>query len=177
MRDDKILKRLNKLNSDDLMVQDVIKAIGAEMDRTDSAGDRIRTDMIFQTCSEEMVRFWEEKMQIVPKPGQDLDGRRATIEARWKATGKVNVELLQEVADSWKYGKVDVKFNTGNKIEITFNDTLGIPKDTEGLKDALEEVKPAHIPIIFIAIYLYVRDVNALTIRELQSHKIGDFAF
>ncbi|MEE0514765.1 MAG: hypothetical protein UC961_03840, partial [Emergencia sp.] len=66
MRDDKILKRLNKLNSDDLMVQDVIKAIGAEMDRTDSAGDRIRTDMIFQTCSEEMVRFWEEKMQIVP---------------------------------------------------------------------------------------------------------------
>ena len=51
MRDDKILKRLNKLNSDDLMVQDVIKAIGAEMDRTDSAGDRIRTDMIFQTCA------------------------------------------------------------------------------------------------------------------------------
>ncbi len=29
----------------------------------------------------------------------------------------------------------------------------------------------------FIAIYLYVRDVNAMTIRELQSHKIGDFAF
>lgn len=176
MRNEKILERLNKLNSDDLMVQDVIKAIGAEMDRIDAEGNRIRADMIFQTCSEEMVRFWEEKMQITPKHSQDLAGRRATIEARWKATGKVNVELIQEVADSWKYGKVDVEFNE-NKIEITFNDTLGMPKDTDGLKAALEEVKPAHIPIIFIAIYLYVRDVNAMTIRELQSHKIGDFAF
>lgn len=176
MRDDKILKRLNKLNSDDLMVKDVIKAIGAEMDRTDSAGEQIRTDMIFKTCSEEMVRFWEEKMQIVPKPRQDLDGRRATIEARWKATGKVNVELLQEVADSWKYGKVNVEFNA-NKIEITFNDTLGMPKDTEGLKAALEEVKPAHLPIDFVAIFLYVEDIDEMTVSEFETHQIGHFAF
>ena len=61
--------------------------------------------------------------------------------------------------------------------EAGFQDYFVDVYKRQGLKDALEEVKPAHIPIIFIAIYLYVRDVNTMTIKELQSHKIGDFAF
>lgn len=176
MRKEQTLYRMNKLNSQDPMVENIISAISAEMDSTDSDAEQIVSDMFFDTCSVAMLEFYEREAKITPLPGQDIDGRRASVEARWKSTSKVDIEMLQAVADSWKYGKTEIDF-VDNKIQITFVDTLGVPKDTAGLELALEEVKPAHLPIIFIAIYLYVRDINAMTVNELQSHLIGDFAF
>lgn len=175
-RADKLLARINALNARDVFVRDVLNAIGEEMGEKDKAIAQTAADNLFDTCSEAQLKAYEKEAAITPLSTQSISDRRSSLAAKWKSDGKVDVALLQAVANSWKYGKVDVDF-VENKIQITFTDTLGMPSDTEGLELALDEVKPAHLPIVFLAVYLYVRDVSTMTVSELQSHKISDFAF
>lgn len=84
--------------------------------------------------------------------------------------------MMQAVADSWKHGKVDVDF-VGNKVQITFTDQFGLPADRDGLEKALDEVKPAHLPIIYYILYLMCSEVEAMTLSELETHALADFAF
>ena len=176
MNKEKILYRINKLNAKDPMVEEIISAIATEMDVIDEEAQQIINDMFFSTCSEEMLRFYEKEAGITPLPGQSIDGRRSSVEARWKSTGRVDVEQLQAVADSWKNGKVDVDF-VGNEIQITFVDEYGTPADTDGLEKALDEIKPAHLPIVYFIRYLMLSDIESMALSELESHYLKDFAF
>ncbi len=176
MRKNDVIKRINKLNAVDPMVDNVIAAIAAEMDRTDQDAQQIIADMYFDTCSEQMLEFYEREAGITPLQGQGIDGRRSAVEAKWKSSGKIDIAMLQAVADSWQHGKVDVDF-VNNKIQITFVDQFGLPSDRAGLELALDEVKPAHLPIIYFVRYLMVADVEAMTLTELESHILSDFAF
>ena len=54
--------------------------------------------------------------------------------------------MLKDIANSWKNGRVDIKFIAGT-IEIIFDSTVGVPSDLEGLKKAIGEAKPAHLGI------------------------------
>lgn len=176
MRRDELLRRMNKLNAMDPMVRNVMEAVAAEMDISDAQVQQLADDMFFDSCSEAMLDFYEREAAVTPMAGQDLDGRRASVEAKWKSSGKVDIEMLQVVADSWKNGKVDVDF-VDNKIQITFVDQFGLPADRAGLEMAMDEVKPAHLPIVYFVRYIMVADVEAVSLTELQSHTLSDFAF
>ena len=71
------------------------------------------------------------------------------------------------VADSWQYGKTTVDYKS-SKLIVTFIDK-GIPTDIEGLKAALEETKPAHIPIEYIFTYNTWADLKLKTWGELKT--------
>lgn len=176
MRSDNLLKRINKLNSTDKMVQNVFSAIGAELDIYDGNVIKLNADQFFDTCSMEKLRHYEKEAGVNPLSTQDEAGRRSAVEAKWKSSGKVDIEMLQSVADSWKNGKVDVDF-VENKIQITFVDQFGLPADREGLEIALDEVKPAHLPIVYFVKYLMINDVEQMTLKELESHLLSDFSF
>ena len=63
------------------------------------------------------------------------------------------------------------------KIQITFSDEYGLPADRTGLEIALDDVKPAHLPIVYLVKYLMLSDVEAMTLATLETHKLSDFAF
>lgn len=176
MRRDDLLRRMNKLNAMDPMVQNIIEAIAGEMELSDAQVRQLIMDMFFDTCSEAMLEFYEREAAVKPMTGQSIDGRRASVEAKWKSSGKIDIEMLQAVADSWKNGKVDVDF-VDNKIQLTFVDQFGLPEDRAGLELAMDEVKPAHLPIVYFVRYIMLADVEAMTLTELQNHTLSDFAF
>lgn len=176
MRKDDLLFRMNKLNAVDPMVRNIMEAIAADMELSDAQVRQLIADMFFDTCSEDMLEFYEREAAVTPMAGQNLDGRRASVEAKWKSSGKIDIEMLQTVADSWRNGKIDVDF-VDNKIQITFVDRFGLPADRAGLELALDEVKPAHLPIVYFVRYLMVADVETMTLTELQGHTLSDFAF
>ena len=74
---------------------------------------------------------------------------------------------MQMVADSWQYGKTTVDYEN-SKLIVTFIDK-GVPTDIEGLKAALEETKPAHIPIEYIFTYNTWADLKLKTWGELKT--------
>lgn len=116
---------------------------------------------------------------ITPAAGASLEERRSVLQAKWRsATGKCDVDLIQRVCDSWKNGEVDVDFVDG-KIVLKFLGAYGVP-DADALaalKAAVQEVIPAHLAVAYLYRYLLVREVSAMTVSELQTHTIDEFAF
>lgn len=176
MRSSNLNRRINKLNAIDPLTQAILSAIGGEMDLTDEGIEQLGKDQFFDICSIERLRIYEKEAGITPLEGQTESGRRSSVEAKWKSSGKVDVAMLQAVADSWKNGRVDVDF-VENKIQITFSDEYGLPADRKGLELALDDVKPAHLPIIYLVRYLMLSDIEAMTLTELETHSLSDFAF
>lgn len=175
MNKELLISKINPLNACDPLSVEIISAIAEELDDVEVENEDVFNGMFFSKCSEEVLDMYLKQSGIVPMPNQTKDDLRASLEAKWKSDGKVDLKLIQSVAESWRKG-VSVDYEKG-KIVITFTDTTGMPSDIEGLEIAIDEVKPAHLPIIYKVIYLYVKDISAMTVKELQEQKINMFAF
>ena len=107
-----------------------------------------------------------------------LEERRTALIARWRAAGKCDVELIQRVCDSWKNGEISVGFAAG-VIVLTFVGAYGVPEAAElaALQDAVENTIPCHLAVSYLYRYLLVREVDGMTLDELQGHTMHDFAF
>ena len=107
-----------------------------------------------------------------------LEERRTALQARWRAAGKCDVELIQRVCDSWKNGEISVGFAEG-VILLTFVGAYGVPEAAElaALQDAVEHTIPCHLAVSYLYRYLLVREVDGMTLDELQGHTMHDFAF
>lgn len=116
---------------------------------------------------------------ITPAAGAGVEERRSVLQAKWRsATGKCDVDLIQRVCDSWQNGEVDVDFVDG-EIVLRFVGAYGVP-DADALaalQSAVQEVIPAHLAVKYLYRYLLVREVSAMTVSELQTHTIDEFAF
>lgn len=161
-----MINRINKLNKDDPMTRNIIEAIAAEHDLQREDVSQVLANLFFDTCSLEMLEFYENECGITNKAESEED-RRSAVEAKWKSDGKCDIVLLQTIADSWKYGKTKIDY-TDFKLTVSFVDK-GVPTDTEGLKAALEEAKPAHIPIEYIYTYNTWGDLKLKTWGELKT--------
>jgi hypothetical protein len=62
------------------------------------------------------------------------------------------------------------------KYTIKFIDEFGIPDNLEDIKNSLEEIKPSHLDILYQFRYLLVNDVSVMTINEINSKKLSNFA-
>lgn len=119
----------------------------------------------------------EERAANLPSIGT-LEERRTALIARWRGSGKCDVDLIQRVCDSWKNGEISVGFAKG-VIVLTFVGAYGIPAPAElaALQEVVDRTIPCHLAVQFLWRWLLVREVSAMTIDELQMHRIGDFAF
>jgi hypothetical protein len=161
-----MLKKINKLNAEDPMVQGIMSAIEAENAMQANAVNQTLLNMFFDTCSIAMLEQYEKECGIT-QPATKEEDRRAAVEAKWKTSRKCDLELLRLLADSWQYGKTSMDY-TGGKIVVTFADK-GIPTDLGGLKSALEEAKPAHIPIEYVLNYNTWNDLKTYTWDDLKT--------
>ncbi|MBC5695446.1 putative phage tail protein [Agathobaculum hominis] len=107
-----------------------------------------------------------------------LEERRTALIARWRGSGKCDVDLIQRVCDSWKNGEISVGFAKG-VIVLTFVGAYGVPEAAElaALQDAVDRVIPCHLAVSYLYRYLLVREVDGMTLDELQGHTMHDFAF
>lgn len=107
-----------------------------------------------------------------------LEERRTALIARWRGAGKCDVERIQSVCDSWRNGEISVGFAKG-VIVLTFVGAYGMPDNTAlaALRDAIEQTVPCHLAVKYLWRWLLVREVSAMTVDELQRHRISDFAF
>lgn len=119
----------------------------------------------------------EERDAGLPSTGT-LEERRSALIARWRGSGKCDVDLIQRVCDSWRNGEISVGFAKG-VIVLTFVGAYGMPDNTAlaALRDTIEQTVPCHLAVKYLWRWLLVREVSAMTVDELQRHRIGDFAF
>lgn len=161
-----MLDRIHKLNKADPFVQNIASAIQNEQNEQVLKAEQIILNMFFDTCSVEMLEKYEDECGITQKAEKEED-RRAAVEAKWKTSGKCDIDFLRLLADSWQYGKTSIDY-TNDAIVVTFADK-GVPTDLEGLKKALEEARPAHIPIEYIFNFNTWAELKKFTWAEIKT--------
>lgn len=150
---DYCIKTLHRLYRSDKWINELFNSVGLNLDNISDTVDQIYNNNYFDTADEQAVKYYEYELGITPRADQTLDDRRVVIRARWISSGKVDINLLQEVANSWKNGTTALGF-IGGRIHVKFISPIGIPADLQALKEVLEDTKPAHLAIYYTFLWL-----------------------
>ena len=124
------------------------------------------------------IVYWEREYGVTPQATDTLDDRRSRVKAKLRAPQTVTAAMLENLTDSYINGQSEVtELPRQYKVKIRFNGEYGVPANLESLTAALLEVLPSHVVYEYLYRYLLVREVHGMTINELQSHTLHDFAF
>ena len=62
------------------------------------------------------------------------------------------------------------------KIVVTFVGAFGVPDDMQGLRDAINIIKPAHLIVDYVFRYLLIKDIHEVkTIAEMNDTNLSMF--
>lgn len=176
MFSENLMKDINAIYRNDELIKQLLDSVGIELDEFNFSVD----DLVAQYWTDTVtwgIPIWENLLGIKTDENKNINDRRATIEARWKSDGKSDLNLIQAICNTWKNGEVSVAFVNG-QIKLTFNSIIGVPVDLQGLLNAVDDVKPAHLAVIYVLKYLLVKHIhNTMTISQLNTQLINRFAF
>lgn len=81
---------------------------------------------------------------------KSYEERREVLKAKLRGSGTVTKEMIKNVAQAFTGGEVDIIEDSSNyNFIIRFIGIKGIPKNMQGLIDAIEDIKPAHLGYSF----------------------------
>lgn len=161
-----LIKNNNKLYWKDKFINDIYNAAAIALDKGLEELEEAEKQMFFDTMTKCGVLLFEKYLNILPPEGATIDERRQNIQANWLATKgkKFTIQMVKEVCEAWKKGAVNVTFTKGI-IRISFIDIFGIPKFYKNIKETVENIKPAHIPLEFEFLTHSWRDLRKYTWR------------
>lgn len=153
----------------------VIDSQGQEFDLIRNNLEDILKQFYVETATEWGIELWEQMLGFSSSADKPLNQRRSRVMARLRGIGTVNVNLIKNVVESYDCGTVEVlygyltySFDVVNITElpsqtiiIRFIDSRGIPSNLEDLKEAIEEIKPAHLGIEYQFRYLTWNELDA----------------
>ncbi|MBW4841166.1 MAG: YmfQ family protein [Paenibacillaceae bacterium] len=115
---------------------------------------------------------WEAICGIPIDEGKPQEQRRSVIKSKIRGAGTVTLAVIKEVADSFENGEIQVQENF-NKYEvvITFIGKRGVPPNLPDMQNALREIVPAHLQLVFQFTYLRWEELDAaeLTWEKLDA--------
>nr|DAO06132.1 MAG TPA: tail protein [Caudoviricetes sp.] len=149
---EQMLQSIHKIYRQDPWIQALFQAAGLPLDDVEAQLQSLYDQYFFDTATWGL-KIYEKEMAIKSSLESTYDERRAVLEARWKSSGKVDIYLLQAVANSWRNEGITVDFIDG-KISVTFTGERGFFDDWSALEEALDNVKPAHLALLFTVIIL-----------------------
>jgi hypothetical protein len=115
------------------------------------------------------LAIYESEMGIPIDQIKPIADRRSVIKSKMRGFGKVDSALIKIVADSFTNGDVDVSFSSGT-IKITFTSVIGIPPNIEDLQAAIEEIKPAHLAVLYVYLFNTHQDLSQFTHQGLSAY-------
>lgn len=140
---DILINNLHKIIRKDEFINAILNPVGLHLDEVKDKMILLEKEFLFSSMSLERIQELEKELDYKTK-ATTIEGKRIEIEARWKTTGKCDLELLQTIANTWKPETVTIKFINGD-IQVDFLGGINGDFDLIGLRNALDEAKPAHL--------------------------------
>lgn len=160
-----------------------LQAAGVELDSLKQGIEEI-LDQFFVNTATWGLDLWEQELGLSSFAGKPLDQRRSRAVSKICGMGTVRVALVKSVAESYVRGTIDVMDRPElYSFTVKFIDPLGIPPNLDDLKAAIEEIKPAHLEVVYEFTYvtygqlkawgLTYGDLAALTYGEIKAYAAG----
>ncbi len=113
---------------------------------------------------------WESFLGIQTNINNDMNYRRANILAKIRGRGTSTVALVENVANSYENGQVQViEHPTTSTIEVKFTSDYGIPPNLNDLENSLSAVIPAHLAILYTYLYTVWQSAKTVTWNTIKS--------
>lgn len=140
------------LNSEE--VTNIQAGLGSENDKMRLAIQDI-LNQIFVSTATWGLKYWEEMLTIDTDESKPYEFRRSVVKAKLRGAGTVTVSLIKNVAESFSNGQVDINENVQPyTFEVKFIGTRGIPPNLDDLKKVINEIKPAHLAVLYKFTYI-----------------------
>ena len=168
-----ILNMLPRIYRKDKWLNDLFQSVGLSVDRLEQDTESALNEMFGDTATYALPMY--EKELLLNGEGKTIEDRRAAVIAGWQRGGKVDIYQIQAAANAWRNGETVVDFKDG-KIVVTFVGMFGVPDDLQGLRDAINIIKPAHLIVEYIFRYLLIKDIHeVMTLAEMDDTKLSMF--
>lgn len=142
----------------------------AEIERLSAAAESNNSQLFVATASAALSEW--EKMLGIPSDTSVSDSvRRERITSKLRGAGTTTKAMVESVAESYYNGEVEVGEHNGEYyFDIKFLSTRGKPPGLDQLKAAIEEIKPAHLGVVYIFTYTTHQELKRFTFAELAKH-------
>lgn len=172
-----IIKLLNKVYRLDEFVDMLLTPVGNRLYLFLNRVNELYCTFYFDSLTEEGCEYYEELLKITPEESDTLENRRSKIQAKWLSNNHNSINLIRSICSSWNDGEAEADFIDG-KIVLQFVKTIGTPANLDSLLQAINEIKPAHIPILTLYRYLIIEEIHEVkTIEEMETLDIDMFEF
>ena len=90
--------------------------------------------------------YFEEKLGLQTDKSKTYEERRERIKAKKRGNGTTTIKMLKDTALAFECGEVEVAEMYNDYIfKLKFVSQKGRPKNLDDFKNAIEEIKPAHL--------------------------------
>ncbi len=143
---------------------------GDELDELMASIQEVLDQFYVETAGEAGLTRWEEMLGLPGNTVKPLDQRRSRIIAKFRGMGTVTPALIQNIAESYVYGKVVVAEHPQEySFTVKFTDSRGIPPNINDVKDAVDQAKPAHLSVIYEFTFTTWQEVKAITWEQVKA--------
>lgn len=149
---------------------DLQNALNTQVERIKAARDDLFLQLHVATTTWGLD-LWEKALRLETDVSKPYDFRRSRVNSKLRAQGITTVEMIQNVAESFSNGAVDIiEHNQDYRFDVKFTGTVGIPPNMDDLTAAIEEIKPAHLAYAYIMIYIMNRQIKSRTHAQLAKY-------
>jgi uncharacterized protein YmfQ (DUF2313 family) len=161
------------------VVKDLFSPIETEISDFETKLESVLNQFFVDTADFTLER-WEKELGLEVNNSYNTDFRRSRIKAKLRGQGTVTIKLIENVAESFSNGDVEViEDNSNYRFIVKFVGILGIPPNMNDLEKAIEDIKPAHLGFTFEYTYNTYESLNTrthnslgvLTNDEIKIHK------
>jgi hypothetical protein len=158
------INRLQTFQRGSKIYQAIFDAENGQLDTRQTSIDDLAAQMFVDTATWALV-IYEKELGIKTDVSQTYDERRSVIKSKRRGVGMVNESLIKLVADSYTNGDVAISFS-----DSTITSVYGIPSNESSLKAEIEEIKPAHLAIAYVFLYIRYEQLQPFTHGQLYGY-------
>ena len=140
-----VLRYLPDFLSSDKTFKAVQDGLSNEHEKLRLTLDDFSNQLFIETATEPGLSRWEEIIGLIPKPGADFEARRRSILLWLQSNQTSTVPFMQRLAARYYPAGSDVRIIEHNSEYYFDIETDSLPIDYDGLFDAMDIYKPAHL--------------------------------
>lgn len=153
----------------DFFYSGVLKVLEEELSDLLKEVDGLKEERIPATSTKLLSR-WEAFLDIPIHEDKPIEYRRSVIVSKLRSSGTLTLQRFKEIAMSFENGDVELTENHDqHQMKVKFVSERGMPPNYDDFKTVVEEVKPAHVEVIYEFTY-NTRDYLKKFSRENLKH-------
>ena len=113
--------------------------------------------------------YFEEELGLKTDKSKSYEERRERIKAKKRGNGTTTIKMLKDTALAFECGEVEVtEMYNDYMFKLKKKKKKGMPKNIEDFKDAIDEIKPAHLAYILEFMFNTHQQLKPKTHQELS---------